>query len=172
MKKNVDPLVSNICTPLLKRVWYKLTSYTFLKFKHLITYYFFYFFGKSSKNWLQECISQSGIIEPFLVTEVWLCLLADMPPVRKLFPFGVDSWSIHPSSNTEHGMENFLHFSSSTGMSGAASQEGFCFDLTGSWGSRECVPEAQNNHKKFSSAGLGVLFITFISLMAMAKPSQ
>lgn len=105
-------------------------------------------------------------------TEVWLCLLANPPPVKKPFPFGADSWSTQLSSNAECRKENSLHCSSPTGMSGAAPQETSCSNPAGSRESRECAPDGQHTLKKRSSAGLGVFVYYFDQSVTTAEPSQ
>lgn len=95
--------------------------------------------------------------------EVWLSLLASVPPVRKPFPFGADSWLTWASRNVKCCEENSLHFSCPTGMSGVVPQETSSPNPAGSQGSREHAPYGQNTLKKYSSAGLSVFVYSLIA---------
>lgn len=88
-----------------------------------------------------------------------------MPPTRKPFPFGTDSWLTWASRNVECYRENSLHFSSPTGMSGAVPQETSSSNPAGSQGSREHAPGGQHTLKKCSSAGLAV----FVYSLSVSK---
>lgn len=86
-----------------------------------------------------------------------------MPPVRKPFPFGADSWLIWASRNVKYCRENSLHFCSPTGMSGAVPQETSSSNPAGSQGSREHAPDGQHTLEKCSSAGLAV-FVHYLTV--------
>lgn len=95
--------------------------------------------------------------------EFWLCLLANVPPVRKPFPFGADCWLTWASRNVECCRENSLHFSSPTGMSGAVPQETSSSNSAGSQGNREHASDGQHT-LKCSSAGLAVFVCHYLTV--------
>lgn len=110
-----------------------------------ILYHNHTFFGRSSNNWLQECISLSALMAPLTAIEqgfgsaCWLIHHLSESPFLSVRVAGRSSWAAMLSVSWRA-----LHFSSSTGMSGAAPQEGSCSDLAGSWGSRVCAPDSQH----------------------------
>lgn len=131
------------------------------------------FFGRSSNKWLQECISLSALMAPLTAIEqgfgsaCWLIHHLSESPFLSVRVAGRSSWATMLSVS-----RRALHFSSSTGMSGAAPQEGSCSDPAGSWGSRECAPDSHHMQKTFSSAGLGGFDYYFDQSMTMAEPSR
>lgn len=97
-KKKIVPLLPSVFISLLCSVWHTLTSQTpkhfwssdILDHNHTLLYIFKQLAaGMHFTVWLVKVL---GTLDSYS-TEVWLCLLANPPPVRKPFPFGAHSWS-------------------------------------------------------------------------------